>query len=64
MNSDNEASNTYMKDADDSADPKHLRYLTNGETKITDDELQKRKKQRYLDHFFLNRLRKLNEDIE
>ena len=44
MNSDNEASNPYMKDADNLADPKIFRYLANGETKITDDELQKRKK--------------------
>ena len=64
MNSDNEASTTYMQDADILADPKILRYLKNGETIITDNELQKRKKSRYLDHLFLNRLNKLNEDIK
>ena len=64
MNSDNEAPPTYMEDTEVMADPKIVRYLKNGETKITDDQLQKRKKQRYLDHLFLNRLTKLNEDIK
>ena len=64
MNSDNEAPETYMQDAEVLADPKIVRYLKNGESKITDNELLKRKKQRYLDHLFLNRLNKLNEDIK